>query len=121
MIGRIGLLNIKKVVMSISNLQVGTELDTVVPANQPLVVEARDLRKNYKNFEAVKGISFQVFQQECFGLLGPNGAGKSTTIRMLNCVSPISGGSLEVLGHSVTGNTRLIKSQIGVVPQDDNL
>lgn len=107
--------------MSISNLQVGTELDTVVPANQPVVVEARDLRKNYKNFEAVKGISFQVFQQECFGLLGPNGAGKSTTIRMLNCVSPISGGTLEVLGHSVTGNIKLIKSQIGVVPQDDNL
>ncbi|OJV88814.1 MAG: hypothetical protein BGO39_04210 [Chloroflexi bacterium 54-19] len=86
-----------------------------------VVVEAKDLRKNYKNFQAVKGISFQVYQKECFGLLGPNGAGKSTTIRMLNCVSPISGGSLTVLGHSVTGDIRQIKAQIGVVPQDDNL
>ncbi len=107
--------------MSISNLQAGLELKEIVPTNQTVVVEARDLRKNYKNFEAVKGISFQVFQQECFGLLGPNGAGKSTTIRMLNCVSPTSGGTLEVLGHSVTENSKLIKAQIGVVPQDDNL
>ncbi len=107
--------------MSISNLQTGLELKETVTTNQTVVVEARDLRKNYKDFEAVKGISFQVFQQECFGLLGPNGAGKSTTIRMLNCVSPISGGTLEVLGHSVTENSKLIKAQIGVVPQDDNL
>lgn len=107
--------------MLISNPQIDLELNKAVQTDQTVVVEAQDLRKNYKTFEAVKGISFQVYQQECFGLLGPNGAGKSTTIRMLNCVSPISGGSLKVLGHSVTNNIRLIKSQIGVVPQDDNL
>lgn len=107
--------------MSNLDIKTGLAIDTVSPARPNVVVEARDLRKNYKNFQAVKGISFQVYQQECFGLLGPNGAGKSTTIRMLNCVSPISGGSLTVLGHSVTGDIRKIKSQIGVVPQDDNL
>jgi lipooligosaccharide transport system ATP-binding protein len=107
--------------MTTSNPQIGLDLNRAAPPDQAIVVEAKDLRKSYKNFEAVKGISFQVFQQECFGLLGPNGAGKSTTIRMLNCVSPISGGSLTVLGQSVTENIRLIKSQIGVVPQDNNL
>ena len=107
--------------MSNLDIKTGLTIDTINQTGRNVVVEAKDLRKNYKNFQAVKGISFQVYQKECFGLLGPNGAGKSTTIRMLNCVSPISGGSLTVLGHSVTGDIRQIKAQIGVVPQDDNL
>ena len=107
--------------MSNLDIKTGLTIDTINQTGRNVVVEAKDLRKNYKNFQAVKGISFQVYQKECFGLLGPNGAGKSTTIRMLNCVSPISGGSLTVLGHSVTGDIRQIKAQIGVVPQDDTL
>ena len=85
------------------------------------VIVARGLRKNYKDFEAVKGIDFTVYRQECFGILGPNGAGKSSTIRMLHCFSPITAGKLEVLGYPVTGNGRKIKAQLGVVSQDDNL
>ncbi len=98
--------------------------DTIPASNPPpaeAVIVARNLRKNYKDFQAVKDINFEVYQQECFGLLGPNGAGKSTTIRMLHCISPISAGSLVVLGHSVTGDIRPIKAQLGVVPQDNNL
>ncbi len=85
------------------------------------VIVARDLHKRYKDFEAVKGISFEVRRQECFGILGPNGAGKSTTIKMLHCFSPITSGTLEVLGLSVVGHARQIKAQLGVVAQDDNL
>jgi lipooligosaccharide transport system ATP-binding protein len=85
------------------------------------IIVARNLQKRYKDFEAVKGIDFTVYQQECFGILGPNGAGKSTTIRMLHCFSPITAGLLTVLGQPVTGNIRKIKSQLGVVSQDDNL
>ena len=77
-----------------NDIKTGHVLDNQARTRREVVVEAKDLRKSYKNFEAVKGIQFQVYQKECFGLLGPNGAGKSTTIRMLNCVSPITGGSL---------------------------
>lgn len=90
-------------------------------SSQERVIVARGLTKHYKDFEAVKGIDFEVYRQECFGILGPNGAGKSSTIRMLHCFSPITAGSLTVLGEPVTGNVRLIKSQLGVVSQDDNL
>lgn len=86
-----------------------------------VVIEARGLRKSYKDFEAVKGIDFQVYRQECFGLLGPNGAGKSSTIRMLHCFSPITSGQLSVLGLRVDQQPRKIKEQLGVVSQDDNL
>ncbi len=85
------------------------------------VVVARGLRKSYKDFEAVKGIDFTVYRQECFGILGPNGAGKSSTIRMLHCFSPLTAGTLEVLGRPVSVHSRWIKSNLGVVSQDNNL
>lgn len=96
-------------------------LQTPPHTAQEEVIVARGLYKRYKDFEAVKGIDFTVYRQECFGILGPNGAGKSTTIRMLHCFSPITAGSLTVLGHPVTGDVRLIKAGLGVVSQDDNL
>ena len=62
------------------------------------LVQARDLRKSFGTFEAVRGIDVDVAPGEVFGFLGPNGAGKSTTMRMIACVSPRSGGTLQVLG-----------------------
>lgn len=84
-------------------------------------VVARELRKRFGDFEAVKGIDFEAAERACFGFLGPNGAGKTTTMRMISCVSPPSGGTLEVLGMPVTGHARSIKARMGVVPQENNL
>jgi ABC-2 type transport system ATP-binding protein len=47
------------------------------------IIRVKELVKNYGNFEAVKGISFDVHEGEIFGLLGPNGAGKSTTLEII--------------------------------------
>src|SRR5438477_5076428 len=88
--------------------------------DSPAVV-ARDLRKLYRHLEAVKGISFTVPRRTCFGFLGPNGAGKTTTMRMIACTVPPSGGRLDVLDMDVLAQPRRIKSQLGVVPQEDNL
>ena len=84
-------------------------------------VLARDLKKSYGRFPAVKGVNFTVPQQTCFGFLGPNGAGKTTTMRMIACTVPPSGGELEVLGMNVLSDPRRIKSHIGVIQQEDNL
>jgi lipooligosaccharide transport system ATP-binding protein len=56
-----------------------------------------------------------------FGFLGPNGAGKSSTMRMIACVSPRSGGTLQVLGMDPEVEGPRIRARIGVVPQLDNL
>ncbi|MCL6635758.1 MAG: ABC transporter ATP-binding protein [Peptococcaceae bacterium] len=85
------------------------------------VITARNLVKEYRGRPAVKGISFSVRPQECFGLLGPNGAGKSSTAKMIYCFSPVTSGTLLVLGMDVTKKAREIKSRIGVVAQDNNL
>ena len=56
------------------------------------IIEVRDLTKSYGDFQAVKGISFDVFEGEIFGLLGPNGAGKSTTLEIIETLRPKTGG-----------------------------
>jgi lipooligosaccharide transport system ATP-binding protein len=71
--------------------------------------------------EAVAGIDFTVRRGEAFGFLGPNGAGKSTTMRMIACVSPRSGGELEVLGMDAARHGAAIRARLGSVPQDDTL
>jgi len=85
------------------------------------LVEGRNLTKRFDSFTAVDGISFHVGPGETFGFLGPNGAGKTSTMRMIGCVSPISGGELSVLGLDPTTDGARIRSRIGVVPQEDNL
>jgi lipooligosaccharide transport system ATP-binding protein len=85
------------------------------------VIEAESLTKSFEDLTAVDHISFRIRSGECFGVLGPNGAGKTTAIRMIQCVSPITSGKLEVLGMDVRKSSREIKSLIGVCPQEDNL
>ena len=85
------------------------------------IVEARDLVKNFGNFAAVKGISFDIREGECFGFLGPNGAGKTTTVRMIHCVSPVTSGTLAVNGSAASIDNRDLKKTMGVIPQEINL
>ena len=82
---------------------------------------ARGLKKSFGEFEAVAGIDVEVNRGEVFGFLGPNGAGKSSTMRMIGCVSPISGGRLRVLGMNPRDEGPKIRARLGVVPQEDNL
>ncbi len=85
------------------------------------VIEAVDLVKTYGETAAVDGISFSVARGESFGLLGPNGAGKSTTMRMVGAVSTRTSGSLRILDLDPNDHGPAIRSQLGVVPQADNL
>jgi lipooligosaccharide transport system ATP-binding protein len=85
------------------------------------LIEARALTKRFGGFVAVDGIDFEILPGEAFGFLGPNGAGKSSTMRMIGCVSPVSGGRLRVLGMDPATDGPRIRARLGVVPQEDNL
>ncbi|WP_440951127.1 ABC transporter ATP-binding protein [Methanosphaerula subterraneus] len=85
------------------------------------VIVAEDLLKKFGDVVAVDRISFTVDEGEVFGVLGPNGAGKTTTMRMIECISPRSGGRLSVFGMDTTRDQREIRAGLGVVPQENNL
>src|SRR3712207_9136051 len=85
------------------------------------MIRARDLRKSFNGFEAVKGIDLEVRRGEAFGFLGPNGAGKSSTMRMIAAVSPVTSGELRILGMDPATDGPAIRGRLGVCPQEDTL
>src|SRR3712207_915815 len=97
-----------------------TEIYTL-SLHDTLPILARNLKKSYDGFEAVKGVDFEVRRGECFGFLGPNGAGKTTTMKMIYGAVIPTGGELDVAGLDVKRHERKIKRRIGVIPQENNL
>ena len=81
--------------------------------SQP-IIKVTDLHKKYGDFEAVRGLSFEVLQGEIFGLLGPNGAGKSTTLEIIETLREKTSGKVWVDGFDLDKEPNEIKKIIGV-------
>ncbi len=81
---------------------------------QKTIITVNNLFKKYGNFEAVKGISFEVYEGEIFGLLGPNGAGKTTTLEIIETLREKTGGEVIVDGINLDVSPQKIKHLIGV-------
>lgn len=79
-----------------------------------IIISVKNLVKNYGNFLAVKGISFDVFEGEIFGLLGPNGAGKSTTLEIIETLRKKTSGEVIVKNINLDNDPDEIKKIIGV-------
>ncbi|NSB13076.1 ABC transporter ATP-binding protein [Clostridium beijerinckii] len=82
------------------------------------VLQVKNLKKSYKNYQAVDGLSFELYEGEILGFLGPNGAGKSTTINILSTILKKDSGEIKFFNKEITNNLKYIKSRIGIVPQD---
>jgi ABC-2 type transport system ATP-binding protein len=78
------------------------------------IIEVKNLEKRYGNFDAIRGLSFTIYQGEIFGLLGPNGAGKSTTLEIIETLREKTSGTVQVCGFDLDANTAAIKKLIGV-------
>ena len=79
-----------------------------------IIILVKDLVKKYGTFQAVKSISFDVFEGEIFGLLGPNGAGKSTTLEIIETLRSKTSGTVTVDGYDLEKDPSAIKKIIGV-------
>jgi len=90
-------------------------------ANSEFAIYVRGLRKSYGNFEAIKGIDFEVRPGEVFGLLGPNGAGKTSTVEILEGLRPRSAGEVSVLNFDPDRQKKQLKDRIGACLQATNL
>ena len=84
-------------------------------------ISVTDLRKSYGDFQALRGISFDIREGEVFGLLGPNGAGKTTTVEILEGYRRRDTGSIEVLGFDPQRFEIGFRERIGVVLQQSQL
>jgi sodium transport system ATP-binding protein len=85
------------------------------------MIEANQLAKRFKHFEAVKNISFRASPGQVFGLLGPNGAGKTTTLRMLSTVLTPSSGTATVGGYDIRTQKDAVRSNLGILVESAGL
>ena len=94
------------------------------PHTEPAAIAIAGLRKTYSGRrggaakEALKGVDLAIRPGELFGLLGPNGAGKSTLINILAGLVIKTAGSAAVCGFDIDRNPRMVRSAIGIVPQE---
>ena len=81
----------------------------------------RDLKKSYRDIEAVRGIDLAIEEGEVFALLGPNGAGKTTTVEILEGHRKRTSGSVTVLGYDPGKGERRFRERIGIVLQETGI
>jgi ABC-2 type transport system ATP-binding protein len=84
-------------------------------------ISVTDLHKSYGDFQALRGISFEIREGEVFGLLGPNGAGKTTTVEILEGYRRRDDGAIDVLGFDPQRFELGFRERIGVVLQQSQL
>jgi ABC-2 type transport system ATP-binding protein len=86
-----------------------------------IAIGAHDLRKNFRDFHAVKGVNIEVKYGEIYGLLGANGAGKTTTIKILCGLLAPSSGEMELAGERGSLRSSFVRQRIGYMSQKFSL
>ena len=86
-----------------------------------MIIKIDNLKKSFKDVNAVNDVSFKVKEGELFSFLGVNGAGKSTTINIISGVLKKDSGKVQVCGYDIDENPNGIKSKIGIVFQNSVL
>ena len=85
-------------------------------------LEIRDLNKRYKNgVWANRDITLDAEPGEILGILGPNAAGKTTLVRQITTELIPTSGVVRVLGHDAVAEPYVVKSLLGIVPQEVHL
>ncbi|HPC30747.1 MAG TPA: ABC transporter ATP-binding protein [Candidatus Pacearchaeota archaeon] len=82
------------------------------------VIEVKNLVKDYENFRALKGISFEVEEGEIFGLIGPNAAGKTTTLRIIATLIQPTNGEVKVFNYNVVKDPEKVREKISYLPEE---
>lgn len=81
-------------------------------------LKIENLIKDYGNFRALKGISFEVNQGEIFGLIGPNAAGKTTALRIISTLLRITSGKVKVFDYDVIKQASEVRRKISYLPEE---
>ena len=88
----------------------------------PPPVEVRNLTKRYKDgTRANRDITLTIERGELLGIVGPNGAGKTTLVRQITTELLPTSGEVRVFGHDAVTDPNVVKTYIGVMPQEASL
>lgn len=85
------------------------------------MLEAVNITKTYRQFQALRGLNFNVSHKTIVGLLGPNGAGKTTTMRILTTFLQPSSGTARVAGFDILKDPESVRRNIGYLPENPPL
>ena len=83
------------------------------------MLKVSNLKVAYGGIQAVKGVTFEVYEGELVSLIGANGAGKTTTLKAVTGTQPTVSGEIEFMGHSIKGQGPwdLVKQGLVMVPE----
>lgn len=81
-------------------------------------LEVKNLVKNYGDIQAVRDVSFEIFENEIFGLVGPNGAGKSTVLKIVATILNPTSGNVFILGENIVKDSDKIRKVISYLPEE---
>ncbi len=85
------------------------------------VVKLKNVKKSFGKTQALRSVSFDVYEGEIFGLIGPNGAGKTTTLRIISTLVKHDGGYVNVLGYELPKYKNYVRGRIAYLPEDAGL
>lgn len=85
------------------------------------ILNVNSISKKYGNNQVLEDLSLKIYPGSCYGLLGNNGAGKSTLINIIIDLIPVDKGDVTVIGRRYSKHPLLIKSRIGVLPEQELL
>jgi len=97
------------------------DMKTTHTQTDGLAIDVRDLRKSYREVEAVRGVSFEVARGEVFCLLGPNGAGKTSIVEILEGYRTRTQGEVRVLEMDPARGERELHERVGIVLQESGV
>jgi ABC-2 type transport system ATP-binding protein len=83
-----------------------------------LILETRDLTKDFRGFVAVSGVSLKVKRGTSHALIGPNGAGKTTTLRVLATLLEVTSGEVKIGGYDLVKQADQVRKIISYLPED---
>ena len=86
-----------------------------------MIIEIENLKKSFKDVQAVNDVSFGIKVGELFSFLGVNGAGKSTTINIISGILKKDEGNVKICGYNLDTDADKIKSNLGIVFQNSVL
>lgn len=89
--------------------------ERIKPVNNTLIIETKNLTKNFTGKEVIKCCNMSVEKGIIYGFLGANGAGKTTIFKLLSGLLKPTMGKVQVLGMDIVSERSSILSEIGTL------